>query len=103
MATVTVRYAGVGACATTAAPAACALASGVVTVTFGLGAAGAGVITPAMVAVSWLAPVSMVSLSPAARPVVLASRIAVAPAADAAFSVVFAGAGAGPEETLPAA
>ena len=45
----------------------------------------------AIVAVSCAAPVSISSVSPALRPVVLVSRTAVAPAADAAFRVVFVG------------
>ena len=43
----------------------------------------------AIFAVSWPAPVSITSVSPAPRPVVLVSRTAVAPAAAAGFSVVF--------------
>ena len=73
-------------------------------VTFAAGAVGAGVTMVAMVAVSCAAPVSIVSLSPAARPFVLVRRTAVAPAVEAALSVVLAGAGVAPAEvTLPAA
>ena len=48
-----------------------------------------GVMSDAIVAVSCAAPVSISSVSPGPRPFVLWSRTAVAPAADAAFSVVF--------------
>ena len=84
--------------AATGDPAACAFASGAVSVTFGAGAGGAGVTIVAIVAVSCAAPVPMTSSSPALRPVVLCSRIAVAPAAAAWLSVVFVVA---PREMLP--
>ncbi len=76
----------------TAAPAACASASGAVRLTFGAGLAGFGVITDATVANSRLAPVSIMSSDPAATPVVDESRTADAPAAAAWFSVVATGA-----------
>ena len=63
--------------------AACAFVSGGRSVTFGFGEAGAGVRIVAIFTVSALAPVSMTSLSPTARPLVLASRTAVAPTAAA--------------------
>ena len=49
----------------TATAAACAFASGAVRLTFGAGAAGAGVMSDAIVAVSCAAPVSISSVSPA--------------------------------------
>jgi len=58
--------------------------------------------TLSMVTVSWSAPVPIVSWSPAARPFVLCSRIAVAPAEAGWFSVVLA-AGRGVADTFPAA
>src|SRR3954447_16299777 len=72
-----------GGVAVTATFAACAFASGADRTTFGAGDAGAGVGMLAIVTVSWAAPVSITRTSPTARPVVLVSRIAVAPAADA--------------------
>jgi hypothetical protein len=72
-----------GGLAVTATAAACALVSGAVRLTFGFGDAGLPAMIDAMKTVSWFAPVSITSRSPAARPVVLPSRIAVAPAAAA--------------------
>src|SRR5262249_42188401 len=101
--TAIVRYCGVGACATIAAFAACAFVSAGVMLTLAAGAAGAGGSRGRVVPAPRVSPVSIVSLSPAARPVVLARRIAVAPAAEAALSVVLAAAGVTPLATLPAA
>jgi hypothetical protein len=84
--------------AATGSPALWALASGAFSVTFGAGAGGAGVTIVSIVAVSCAAPVPMSSSSPGLRPVVLCSRIAVAPAAAAWLSVVFVVA---PREMLP--
>src|SRR3954468_15808434 len=67
----------------TGAFAACAFVSAGEIVTFGFGEAGAGVTIEAILTVSRLSPVSMTSSSPTTRPVVLARRIAVAPAAAA--------------------
>src|SRR3954468_21790342 len=58
-------------------------ASALVSTTLGAGAAGAGLTTPAIRTVSALAPRSIWSVSPAARPVRLARRICVSPAAAA--------------------
>src|SRR4051812_10717308 len=91
------RYGGI---AWIAALAACALVSGDASVTFGAGEAGAGVMIVAIFTVSELAPVSITSASPAARPLVDARRIDVAPTAAAWLSVAAA---ATPAETLPAA
>ena len=67
---------------------ACASASGWVSVTFGAGEAGFGVTTVAIVRRSWFAPLSIEMTAPGTSPVVLATRIADAPAAAAAWSVV---------------
>jgi hypothetical protein len=90
-----VRYSGEAA---TAAPAAWALLSGADRTTLELGDGGAGVGMLEMVAVSWMAPVSITRTSPTARPVMLVRRIAVAPAADGWARVVFV---TTPMETLP--
>ena len=95
--TAIVRYGGK---AWTAVLAACAFVSGEARLTFGAGDGGAGVTSDAIFTVSALSPVLMTSSSPAARPFVLASRTAVAPAAAAWLSVVLA---ATPRAVLPAA
>ena len=75
----------------TPAAAACALASGAVRFTFGAGLAGFGVTTDRTVADSLFAPVSIDSTVPAVTPVVEASRIALAPAGAATWTVVATG------------